>query len=819
MIRILEAFLAAHRRDAYALFRRYLDLGKPVLLRSEILREHEAFRRRRSGVDPIAPLIDAVQQATIGGADLYLAVRARVAGWSYLHVNVESGHCRQANASEYLKFQERIIGQDPVDGAWPLEIDLSPFERGFPRMREARSIGRGVEFLNRHLSSLLFDRHGTGAGQLTRFLKLHQCDGRQLMINDLIADQEVLATRLREAAALLETMPPGAEWAAAEASLSRLGFERGWGRTAARALETMGLLTDILEAPSPENLERFLGRIPMIFSIVILTPHGYFGQSGVLGKPDTGGQVVYILDQVRALEREMHRSLGEQGLDIEPRILVLTRLIPEAEGTTCNIAEEPVAGTRHARILRIPFRDTDGSVVGPWISRFCIWPYLERFAADAEQVIRAELGGRPDLVIGNYSDGNLVASLLAPRLGTTQCNIAHALEKSKYALSDLYWRDHEQDHHFSCQYTADLIAMNTADFIITSTYQEIAGTSRVVGQYESYGSYTLPGLYRVLQGIDPFDPKFNIVSPGADPDVFFPYSEHARRLESVQPHLDALVRGGARADTRGVLAAPGRPLLFAMSRLDRIKNVTGLLDLYGRSDDLRGEADLLVATGTLDPATSHDDDEKREIARMHELMDAYELDSQVRWVELRSDKAGVGELYRYVADSRGAFVQPAVFEAFGLTVIEAMASGLPTFATLHGGPLEIIEHGRSGFHIDPERPEAAAALMAAFLRDCRGDPARWTEISEGAVARVESRYTWKLYADRLLTLSRIYGFWKYITNIEREETRRYLEMFYTLVYRPLAAAVPRPGTEGTGGADRGTRTDPAARLAAVRPAG
>jgi sucrose synthase len=361
--------------------------------------------------------------------------------------------------------------------------------------------------------------------------------------------------------------------------------------------------------------------------------------------------------------------------------------------------------------------------------------------------------------------------------------------------------------------------MNTADFIITSTYQEIAGTSRVVGQYESYGSYTLPGLYRVLQGIDPFDPKFNIVSPGADPDVFFPYSEHARRLESVQPHLDALVRGGARADTRGVLAAPGRPLLFAMSRLDRIKNVTGLLDLYGRSDDLRGEADLLVATGTLDPATSHDDDEKREIARMHELMDAYELDSQVRWVELRSDKAGVGELYRYVADSRGAFVQPAVFEAFGLTVIEAMASGLPTFATLHGGPLEIIEHGRSGFHIDPERPEAAAALMAAFLRDCRGDPARWTEISEGAVARVESRYTWKLYADRLLTLSRIYGFWKYITNIEREETRRYLEMFYTLVYRPLAAAVPRPGTEGTGGADRGTRTDPAARLAAVRPAG
>ena len=136
-------------------------------------------------------------------------------------------------------------------------------------------------------------------------------------------------------------------------------------------------------------------------------------------------------------------------------------------------------------------------------------------------------------------------------------------------------------------------------------------------------------------------------------------------------------------------------------------------------------------------------------------------------------------------------MQPALFEAFGLTVVEAMSSGLPTFATQHGGPLEIIEDGRSGFHIDPNRPRAAAALMADFFAGCREDPDSWKRISRGAMARIESRYTWKLYANRLLTLSRIYGFWKYITNIEREETRRYLEMFYKLVYRRLAAGVPR----------------------------
>ena len=56
-----------------------------------------------------------------------------------------------------------------------------------------------------------------------------------------------------------------------------------------------------------------------------------------------------------------------------------------------------------------------------------------------------------------------------------QCNIAHALEKTKYPDSDIYWKKYEDKYHFTCQFTADLIAMNNADFIITSTYQEIAG--------------------------------------------------------------------------------------------------------------------------------------------------------------------------------------------------------------------------------------------------------------------------------------------------------------------------------------------------------
>ncbi|MFC1556038.1 hypothetical protein ACFL67_03040 [candidate division KSB1 bacterium] len=48
----------------------------------------------------------------------------------------------------------------------------------------------------------------------------------------------------------------------------------------------------------------------------------------------------------------------------------------------------------------------------------------------------------------------------------------------------------------------------------------------------------------------------------------------------------------------------------------------------------------------------------------------------------------------------------------------------------------------------------------------------------------------KLYANRFMRLSRIYGFWKYVSNLEREETQRYLEMFYGLLFRKLAEGIP-----------------------------
>jgi sucrose synthase len=798
MIQELNDYLRDNRDVAYRLLRRYAQREEKLMLQSVLHEEYKAFAPMEEEAgrpildSPLEEVFLTAQEAVIRHPWFLVATRYKIARWRYLRFHLEDVKAEEIETREYLAFKETLItGRDP-SADWVLEIDLGPFNRGFQKLKETRSIGQGVEFLNRNLSSRIFMDSGHGGKLLFDFLKVHQVNGVQLMLNHGMENADDLRMALRKANEHLTRQSDDAPWSEIERKLKDLGFEPGWGKDAGRVRETMHLLLDLLEAPDYQRMERFLDRIPMIFKIAILSPHGFFGQTGVLGMPDTGGQVVYILDQVRALEAEMFRRINELGIEITPRIVVLTRLLPEAQGTTCDRPREHIVGTENAWIVRVPFRGESGEVVPHWISRFEIWPYLEQFAYDAEREMLRELDGRPDLIVGNYSDGNLVASLMSQRLHVTQCNIAHALEKTKYLFSGLYWREMEERYHFSCQFTADLIAMNTADFIIASTYQEIAGNEESVGQYESYASFTMPGLYRVLDGIDVFDPKFNIVSPGADEEVYFPYTDEARRLNGLNEELEELVNGnGSRPDARGRLERTDKPLLFAMSRLDRIKNVTGLTEWYAQSPRLRELANLLIVAGTVNEDQSGDEEERGAVRRMHELFDEYRLDGQVRWLGVRLDKNVSGELYRFIADRRGVFVQPALFEAFGLTVIEAMVSGLPTFATCYGGPLEIIEDGVNGFHINPNYGAAAAETIAEFLHRCEKEKGYWERIAGQGVERIKTRYTWKLYAQRMMTLSRVYGFWKYVTNLERDETRRYLEMLYGLQYRQRAATINR----------------------------
>ena len=57
------------------------------------------------------------------------------------------------------------------------------------------------------------------------------------------------------------------------------------------------------------------------------------------------------------------------------------------------------------------------------------------------------------------------------------------------------------------------------------------------------------------------------------------------------------------------------------------------------------------------------------------------------------------------------FVNPALQEPFGLTLIEAAAHGVPIVATKHGGPVDIIQTLKNGVLVDPLDVDGIAKVL------------------------------------------------------------------------------------------------------------
>ncbi|MBE0551058.1 MAG: sucrose synthase [Ignavibacterium sp.] len=785
MSKKLDALLQEKKKTFCRYLTNVCSSEKKLLVRGDLLEILIKMEKKNGkSLNEIRDVVSSINESVSLGSSLFFEMREKIGTSSYHQFNTEDCSYEKIGVVEYLKAKERY--KDPHHTNDLLTLNFQAFYEQFPSIRESKSIGRGVEYLNRYLSSKLFTNTEMMSKALFNFLFVHKYNSEQLVLNDRIKDTDDLLTAINKALTLLSDFEPNDPYKKFKHKLQELGFEPGLGNTAGKIKESLEQLDALINTPDHEVLKSFLSRIPMIFNIAIITPHGYFAQEDVLGKPDTGGQIVYILDQVKALEKNMNKSLADAGIETSPKIIILTRLIPNSDGTPCNIRMEKVHSTQNVWILRVPFRDHNKKITDNWISRFEIWPYLEEFAEDSYKELMVEFGTRPDLVIGNYSDGNLVASILAKRFGVTQCNVAHALEKSKYLYSGLYWKELEGQYHFSTQFTADLLAMNAADFIITSTYQEIAGREDSIGQYESYVNFTMPGLYRVSGGVNIFHPKFNILPPGVNAEVFFPYHQQENRMKEMTEEVAQKLFKTPSERIVGELKNPDLPPIFSMARLDKIKNLTSLVKWFGESEELQSLANLIIVAGKINAEHSTDSEEKEQVHLMHEYINKFNLKDKIRWIQGDPDRLRVPEYYRVIADKRGVFVQPALFEGFGLTVIEAMRSGLPTFATQYGGPLEIIENKVSGFHIDPINGNETTEKLVNFFKRCKEEENYWKKISDAGVTRVDKSFNWELYSKNLLSLAKIYGFWRYTTNLEMTELNAYLDLMYHTLYKPRA---------------------------------
>jgi sucrose-phosphate synthase len=104
-------------------------------------------------------------------------------------------------------------------------------------------------------------------------------------------------------------------------------------------------------------------------------------------------------------------------------------------------------------------------------------------------------------------------------------------------------------------------------------------------------------------------------------------------------------------------------------------------------------------------------------------------------------------IYRLAASRRGVFVNPALTEPFGLTLLEAAASGLPVVATQDGGPQNIIGACKNGALVDPLDTEAIGRAILGIVTDRR----RWRRLSRNGITGVHEHFSWRSHARRYVT--------------------------------------------------------------------
>ncbi|QMS92286.1 sucrose synthase [Nostoc edaphicum CCNP1411] len=764
--------------------------GKRYFLRNEILQSFADYCHQSQKPayfyysSSVGKLIQYTHEIILEEESTWFVIRPTIANQEVWKLTADLSRFEQMTPQALLDVRDRSVNRYQPH---ILEIDLHPFYEGSPRIDDPRNIGQGLAFLNRYLCSQLLTDPQYWVEMLFQALHGLQYDGIRLLLSDRISSGIQLAKQIKPALKLLSERSPDEPYENFRFDLKELGFEPGWGNTAARVSETLELLDRLIYSPEPGILETFVARVPAVFRVVLVSIHGWVGQQDVLGRDETLGQVIYVLEQARSLENELCEQIKLAGLDqlgIKPHVIILTRLIPNCEGTFCNLHLEKVEDTENAWILRVPFGEFNPEITNNWISKFEIWPYLEQFALDAEKELLAQFKVKPNLIIGNYSDGNLVAFLLSRRMKVTQCNIAHSLEKPKYLFSNLYWQDLEDQYHFSVQFTADLISMNAADFIITSSYQEIVGTPDTVGQYESYKCFTMPQLYHVVDGIDLFSPKFNLVPPGVNETIFFRYSQKEDRDSHLRTQVHELLF--SREDTQifGHLDQPNKRPIFAVDTITSINNLTGLVECFGKSQALQERCNLIILSSKLHPNEAINSEEAEEIQKLYDIIDKCNLYGKIRWVGMRIPSSELGETYRVVADSQGIYVHFARFESFGRSILEAMISGLPTFTTQFGGSLEIIENQEDGFHINPTDLEGTAKKILDFLDKCDTHAEHWQEVSEWMSQRIHHKYNWHLHSNQLLLLAKMFSFWNFVAPENNEARDRYMETLFHLIYKP-----------------------------------
>ncbi|MFC6790088.1 HAD-IIB family hydrolase [Methylobacterium komagatae] len=404
---------------------------------------------------------------------------------------------------------------------------------------------------------------------------------------------------------------------------------------------------------------------------------------------DTGGHIRYLLDLV---------SASAQDRDVT-RIVVATRLFSGPLGSAYAVPEEAISDK--VTLVRL------ASASPGYRTKEEMHEEVAGFADGLIAWIAAQERA-PDLIHAHYADAATVAALVEDRLGIPFVFTAHSLGRVKAAMLG----EPTPGPDLGRRIATEEAAFARAQLVIASSRDEAEV------QYAGYGAYD-PGRVRILP-------------PGSDLARFAAAMPH--------PRIDAAIDR--------FLHDPGKPALLALARPVARKNLAALVRAYGESPALQEAANLVIIAGTRQDIDTLDGDMAATMRDLLVQIDRYDLYGRVAYPKTHSPD-DVPAIYAYARARGGLFVNPALNEPFGLTLLEASAAGLPLVATDSGGPNDIVETCGNGLLVDPRDPDAIATACLRIL----GDPALYARCVAGG-ARAAAAYDWDRHAARYHVLLR-----------------------------------------------------------------
>jgi glycosyltransferase involved in cell wall biosynthesis len=197
------------------------------------------------------------------------------------------------------------------------------------------------------------------------------------------------------------------------------------------------------------------------------------------------------------------------------------------------------------------------------------------------------------------------------------------------------------------------------------------------------------------------------------------YGMPSNRIEMIhcalnlEPFLTPPYPESTFTELRRLVAAPEDSVVLYTGRIHPQKGISAIFAAAERVLARRPNVVYLLAGGT----------DSRESTRMIQ-------DLSARYAHLRPRIKVLGKLprkqLRFLHRIADVALVPSIYEPFGFTAIEAMASGVPVIAAQTGGLAEIVQTGESGLHVPVRRTsgevreidvERLAAAQLALLED------------------------------------------------------------------------------------------------------